>query len=266
MKAPFSYYGGKQTLAPEIAQLFPAHRLYCEPFCGSAAVFFQKPKENSTVEVLNDTNQELINFFRVCQNDFVSLEKEIRISLHSRRLFTDASVIYNNPHMFSELKRAWALWVLAVQGFASIIDGSWGYDKAKRTTSKKIMNKRESFTEELAYRLQEVQLECTDAIRIINSRDGKDALFYCDPPYFNSDCGHYDGYTKEDMDMLLKTLTKIEGKFIVSSYPSDLLQDYVTAQGWHQKRWIKNVSVNKGSGGGKKKTEVITANFELISV
>jgi len=84
MRPPFSYYGGKQTLAPEIVKLFPEHNLYCEPFCGGAAVFFQKPKDISGVEVLNDTNQELINFFRVCQNDFVSLEKEIRISLHSR--------------------------------------------------------------------------------------------------------------------------------------------------------------------------------------
>lgn len=262
MKAPFAYYGGKQTLAPEIVQLIPAHSLYCEPFCGGAAIFFHKPKESSAVEVLNDTNQELINFFRVVQNDFVSLEKEIRISLHSRRLFTDASVIYNNPHMFSEIKRAWALWVLAVQGFAGILDGSWGYDKAKRTTSKKIMNKREAFSEELAYRLQEVQLECTDAIRIINSRDGKNSFFYCDPPYFNSDCGHYDGYTREDMEMLLQTLSKIEGKFIVSSYPSDLLSKFTKEHGWDQKQWIKTVSVNKGSGG-KKKTEVVTANFKI---
>ena len=87
---------------------------------------------------------------------------------------------------------------------------------------------------------------------------------YCDPPYYNSDCGHYDGYTREDMEMLLKTLSKIEGKFIVSSYPSDLLAEFAKAQGWHQKQWIKNVSVNKGSGGGKKKIEVVTANFPLI--
>lgn len=264
MKAPLTYYGGKQTLAPDIVKLIPAHTLYCEPFCGGAAVFFQKPKEDSLVEILNDTNRELINFFQVCQNDFVALEKEIRISLHSRRLFADASVICDSPHMFSEMKRAWAVWVLSVQGFAGILDGSWGYDKAKRTTSKKIMNKRESFTEELAYRLQDIQLECTDAIRIIKSRDTKESFFYCDPPYFNSDCGHYDGYTREDMEMLLKTLSSIEGKFILSSYPSDLLQEYSKQYGWHQKQWIKNVSVNKGSG--KKKTEVVTANFDLASV
>ena len=260
MKTPITYYGGKQTLAPEIIKLMPVHNLYCEPFCGGAAVFFLK--EKSTLEVLNDNNQELINFFRVVQTDFVSLEKEVRISLHSRRLFTDASVIYNNPHMFSEIKRAWAVWVLAAQGFAGILDGSWGYDKLKATTSKKVANKREAFTEELAYRLQDVQLECTDALRIITSRDTETALFYVDPPYYNSDCGHYDSYTKDDFERLLTTLSNIKGKFMLSSYPSDLLKEFTTKFAWHNTSWVKLVSVNKGCNG-KKKTEVLTTNFTI---
>ncbi len=262
MKPPFSYYGGKQTLAPSIIKLIPEHNLYCEPFCGGAAVFFHKDKTISQVEVLNDTNQEIINFFRVVQNEFVSLEKEIRISLHSRRLFTDAKVIYNNPHMFSQIRRAWALWVMATQGFASMIDGSWGYDKKKRTTSRKVMNKRNDFTEEFAYRLQDVQVECTDALRIITSRDTPTSFFYIDPPYYNSDCGHYDGYTIEDFKQLLNALSKLEGKFLLSSYPSPILKEYTKANGWYQTSKEMNVSVNKG-GGGKRKIEVFTANYAI---
>src|SRR5690606_30721385 len=131
----------------------------------------------------------------VCKNDFVDLEKMIRISLHSRSLHSDASVVYNNPHLFTRTKRAWAVWTLASQSFASMLDGSWGYDKAKGTTSQKIANKRDSFTEAYAIRMQNTQVECTDALRIITSRDTKHSFFYCDPPYFNSDCGHYDGYS-----------------------------------------------------------------------
>jgi hypothetical protein len=77
-----------------------------------------------------------------------------------------------------------------------------------------------------------VQIECTDALRIINSRDSKDSFFYCDPPYFNSDCGHYDGYSKDDFENLLKQLSKIEGKFLLSSYPSDILSDFINANNW----------------------------------
>lgn len=261
LKTPLSYYGGKQKLCSEIVKLIPSHTLYCEPFCGGAAVFFNKPP--SAVEVLNDTNSELVNFYRVVQNDFSSLEKEVRISLHSRRLHKDAKVMYENPHMFSEVKRAWAVWVLASQSFSAILDGSWGYDVKKCTTSKKIANKREQFTEELAYRLQNVQIECTDALRIITARDRPESFFYCDPPYYNSDCGHYDGYSKDDFESLLKALSKLEGKFLLSSYPSALLNEYIESNNWYTKSKEMLVSVNKGSGRAKSKIEVFTANYDI---
>ncbi|MCZ4223503.1 hypothetical protein [Pedobacter rhodius] len=60
-----------------------------------------------------------MNFYRVSKEDFTSLEKEIRISLHSRDLHRKASVIYNNPDMFSEVKRAWAVWLTSSQSFSS---------------------------------------------------------------------------------------------------------------------------------------------------
>jgi DNA adenine methylase len=262
MKPPFSYYGGKQKLAKEIIQLIPDHIIYCEPFAGGAAVFFgKKPSE---LEILNDTNKELINFYRVAQNDFVGLEKEIKISLHSRDYHRKAWVIYNNPDMFGEIKRAWAVYILTTQGIAGQISNSWGYDKTTSKHVKNINNRRQSFTEEYAIRLQLVQLECTDALRIINSRDSKDTFFYVDPPYYNSDCGHYDGYTIEDFEMLLKALSKITGKFILSSYPSELLMKYTDEFGWKRKEFEQTVTASVGKKNMKKKTEVLSANFELL--
>ena len=263
MTTPITYYGGKQKLASKIIAIIPEHTLYCEPFIGGAAVFFAK--QPSKVEVINDTNRELINFYRVVQNDFVDLEKEIRITLHSRDLFRKAKVIYNNPDMFSDIKRAWAVWCLASQGFASILDGTWGYDRSKNQTSKKITNKRDSFTEDYAIRLQNVQIECADALRIIRARDTKNAFFYCDPPYFNSDCAHYDGYSIEDFENLLKTLARIEGKFLMSSYPSPILKSYTQANGWHQVAFNQKVTVanNNSTKGQRGKVEVLTANYPI---
>ncbi len=262
MKTPISYYGGKQKLAATIVKLIPEHNLYCEPFIGGAAVFFAKPPSN--VEVINDTNKEMINFYRMVQTDFVSLEKEVQISLHSRDIHRRATVVYQNPDMFSELKRAWAVWVLAAQSFASGLDKDWGYDIKKPTTSKKVANKREGFTEDYAIRLQMVQIECTDALRIIRSRDTKDAFFYCDPPYYNSNCGHYDGYSLEDFEALLKLLSGIEGKFLLSSYPSPILKQYTKANGWHTQSIEQTISVANNHGKpGKAKTEVLTANYPI---
>jgi DNA adenine methylase len=98
MKTPLSYYGGKQRLARRILGLIPEHQIYCEPFLGGGAIFFAKPP--SKVEVINDTNGELINFYEVLQRDFSALEKEVVISLHSRKQHRQAEVIYNNPEMF----------------------------------------------------------------------------------------------------------------------------------------------------------------------
>jgi len=263
MKTPITYYGGKQKLANTIIQLIPKHKLYAEPFIGGAAVFFAK--DPSEVEVINDTNQELINFYEVVKNDYPSLNQKVRISLHSRTLFEDAAHIVKRPHMFTRIDRAWAIWCLAAQGFSGLIDGkSWGYDIVKNTTTKKITNKREGFGEEYAIRLQNVQIECTDALRIIRSRDSKDSFFYCDPPYFNSDCGHYDGYSIQDFENLLQLLSTIQGKFLLSSYPSPVLKSFVKKHGWHQKTIEQRVSVNKGAG--KAKIEVLTANYPLTTV
>ena len=207
MKTPLTYYGGKQRLASKIIPLIPPHHLYCEPFVGGGAIFFQKPK--SQVEVLNDINGELVNFYIVVQTKFRKLQKEIQSSLHSRDLHRKASVIYNNPDMFDAVKRAWAVWILASQSFASRLNGTWGYDVKENSTSLNIARKRDAFVKTYADRLRSVQLECTDALRIIKSRDRKDSFFYCDPPYFNSDMGHYDGYTQKDFERLLEVLSGI---------------------------------------------------------
>ena len=262
MKTPTSYYGGKQNLVTTIVPLMPNHTTYTETFVGGGAIFWAKPK--SEVEVINDINREMINFYECVQNEFVELEKMVRISLHSRSLHSDANVVYKNPHMFTRIQRSWAVWVLASQSFSSMLDGSFGYDKIKGTTSQKITKKRDYFTEEYAIRIQNVQIENTDALRIIRSRDYKDAFHYCEPPYYNSDCGHYDGYTIEDFEMLLKTLSQIEGKFLLSSYPSEILKKYIKQNNWFVKEIEQSVSVANGTGKpAKKKIEVLTANYDL---
>lgn len=259
MKPPITYYGGKQKLVSRILPLIPEHNLYCEPFFGGGAIYFSK--DPSAVEVINDTNREIVNFYRQIKDNFIYLEKMINISLHSRDLHRQATVVYKNPDMFDEIKRAWAVWVLSAQSFSSKLDGAWGYDRKENSTSLKITNSRDRFTEEIAIRMQNTQIECTDALRIITSRDTPDSFFYLDPPYFNSDCGHYDGYSEDDFRALLTACTKIQGKFLLSSYPSDVLKEFTKNNGWCHVAIEQRVSVNKGYG--KKKIEMLTANYPI---
>ncbi|MDR2633430.1 MAG: hypothetical protein LBC51_07385 [Treponema sp.] len=50
------------------------------------------------------------------------------------------------------------------------------FDRVKRA------NKRSPFTTDYAIRLQQVHLECCDALRIIQSRDTPEPFWYLDPP------------------------------------------------------------------------------------
>lgn len=262
MKTPITYYGGKQRLSATIIELMPEHSTYVEPFIGGGAIFWAK--KPSPVEVINDTNRELINFYEMVQNEYAKLEKYIRISLHSRSNYNDALIVYNNPHLFSRIKRAWSVWVLANQSFGGKLGKGWGYEKSSIRIPKVVANKRDSFTFDYAVRLEKVQIECADALKVIKSRDTPYAFHYCDPPYFNAGCGHYEGYTMNDFEELLKTLELIKGKFLLSSYSSELLAYYTNKNGWYNKSINLPVSVISGIGTkAKRKIEILTANYSL---
>ena len=260
MKTPISYYGGKQMLAPLILELMPEHKIYCEPFLGGAAVYFAK--KPSQVEVINDTNSELINFYEVVKNDFTALEREIAITLHSRTKHRQAQVIYANPDMFDRIKRAWAVWMLANISYGCKLDGVFGYDRSG-TTSKKLANKRKGFTEEYAIRLQNTQIECCDALRIIRSRDTAETFFYIDPPYVGADQGHYDGYSQDDFDNLLTLLEEIKGKFLLSSYRNPALKECIKRNGWYSLEIDMACSMTNRAQSPRHKVEVLTANYPI---
>ena len=260
MKTPLSYYGGKQQLAGKIVSLIPEHKVYCEPFIGGAAIFFRKiPSE---VEIINDINSEIINFYEVLQRDFSALQAEVAISLHSRKLHRHAQVVYENPEMFDRIKRAWAVWMLGNCSFGNNFIAGFGYDRAGAAT-RKLAHKRNEFTEGIAIRLQNVQIECCDAIRVINSRDTKDTFFYLDPPYVGSFQGHYDGYDQDDFDKLLALLAVIKGRFLLSSFRNEGLSTMAKRYGWYQIELKMAKPMTSQLGKTVQKIEVLTANYPI---
>jgi DNA adenine methylase len=199
----------------------------------------------------------VVIFFKVVQTKFNELQKEIKSTLHSRQLWKKARVIYENPEMFSDVKRAWAFWTLANQGFAGMLT-SWGFGKDD-TKEDSLNNKREDFSKIYADRLKKTQIECGDAIRVIQLRDYNKAFFYCDPPYINTNQGHYKGYGEADYKRLLDALVKIKGKFLLSSYPNSILKKYIKKYKWNIYSVSKKIAVTKLTN--KVKTEVMVFNY-----
>ena len=260
LKTPISYYGGKQQMLRHILPLIPAHRLYCEPFCGGAAVYFGK--EPAGVEVINDLNEELINFYVTAKNHFPALNKRVKATLHSRKMHQQAWQVYCNPVAHDQVSRAWAVWVLSTQGFSSQLSKSWGYDRKKGSVAIKVTNKKRQFTTELCERLEKTQIECRDAIAVIKAFDGEEAFFYVDPPYPNTDQAHYAGYTTQDLQRLIEALATIKGRFLLSNYPQPIIQEYSVKYQWHNRSFKMPVAASKKSVKPTK-IEVLTANYPI---
>lgn len=261
LKTPISYYGGKQSMLTEIIPLIPQHKKYVEPFFGGGAVFWAK--EPGGFEVINDVNSHIINFYEVLKHDFFKLREAIEGTLHSRETYKHALTIYYIPHLFNRVQRAWAFWVCTSQGFASKI-GTWGYDREGSTTLK-IANKVEGFKEHLEQRLRHTTIESGEAHKVIQVHDSPETFVYADPPYIDTDQGHYGGYAKEHFRRDLEVLASMKGKFLLSTYPSDLLKEFTKKHGWYTKTIEKTLSASNGAKvkARRKKVEVLTANYKI---
>lgn len=82
------YPGSKWRMAEKIVSLMPEHRSYLEPFFGSGAVFFSKPR--SRIETINDLDGEIVNLFRVVRDMAEELEREVALTPYSREEYERA--------------------------------------------------------------------------------------------------------------------------------------------------------------------------------
>lgn len=263
VKTPISYYGGKQSMTGLILKLIPDHNTYTEAFCGGAAIFFAK--KPSPVECINDMNNWLVTFYRAIKSDFGILKKLIDETPASRAVHREAEFVLKNSEFFSDIRVAWALWVQTNMSFSSNMFAGYGYGVASNTTTKKIKNKRLKFTSALKTRLDLVDIENNDALKVLTSRDTEQTFHYVDPPYYNANMGHYAGYTLEDFKALLKTLESLKGKFLLSSYGSEILTEYTERNNWYTHSISKAIVACKGDRS-KQKIEVLTANYDINSM
>ncbi len=261
MKTPITYYGAKRRMLRYILPNIPKHEVYVEPFGGSLCVLLAKePVRN---EVVNDSNAAIMNFFTVLTTSFEELKAKIEQTPYSRIVHKVALSMYEYPHFFSPVQRAWSFFVLSNQGFSGTLT-SWGpYLKGKNALTWE--RKKDLITPQLRDRLKAVQMECTDAVKLVKSKNDPSAFIYADPPYFNSDCRAYQGsYTEEDFRTLLEALAEHKGRFLLSSYPSNVLDVFVHKYGWHQKAVVQRVTANgTKSRKYREKTELLTANYPL---
>jgi DNA adenine methylase len=255
MKTPISYYGGKQAMLKHILPLISKHKVYVEPFFGGGAVFWAK--EKSDVEIINDSNGNVINFYEQLKLNFRELKELVDATPYSREAYKRAMVIYNTPYLFTPVHRAWAFWMGCIQGFSNKI-GSWRASQPRQKENLLNHNKKRDFLQYYSDRLDLVQMEQRDAVYLIKRLDTPDTFFYIDPPYVNANQGHYGGYTQEHFDALLIALSNLKGNFLLSSYPNENLDKHRIKYGWVTSD--KNMALS-ASRSNKRKTEALTYNY-----
>jgi len=85
IRSPFKWVGGKSRLRKTIISMLPPHECYVEVFAGAAWVLFGK--QPSKIEVLNDIDGEVINFFGVVKERPEELIASFEWDLVSREEF-----------------------------------------------------------------------------------------------------------------------------------------------------------------------------------
>lgn len=243
-----------------ILPMIPQHKIYVEPFFGGGAVFFAKGK--SYLEVINDINDNVVNFFRIMQTDFDALLKEIECTPYSESLHRKAWQIYQYPRGHRKVVRAWAFWMVTNHSFRTKPGGGWKYDNGTSGSHQAVTNRRK--IEEFQYyreRLLNVQISSRDASLVIKNRDSEDTFIFLDPPYPRSDQGHYKGYTVKMLMDMVSDLPGIKGKFLLSNYALPELIEYSNKQNWNVDYFDQRLSAPKVNG--RRKTEVLISNYRV---
>jgi len=210
MNGPLSYIGGKRPIAKQIIAMFPEHTTYVEAFAGGAQVFFHKPP--SKVEVLNDLDGEIVNFYRVCQQHYEELIRYFRYMVRSREWF--ALLKATDPKTLTDVQRAARHMYLLKNSFGALVrNPNYSINIAQPPSFN--LERLPDVIEQSHKRLMRTQIESLPYEEILTRFDTEATLFYLDPPYYGRELYNYN-LKPEDFTTLAERLRQLKGKFVLS--------------------------------------------------
>lgn len=210
MVGPLPYIGGKNRLATKIISLLPEHTTYVEPFAGGAQVLFHKPP--SEVEVLNDLDFDIVNFFRVCQWHYEELVRYLRYCVASRKLHE--LHVKSNPETLTDIQRAGRFFYLQKNSFGGLVLKQKFHYGVTQPSNYNLARIPE-IIERAHHRLQKVQIESLPYEQILERYDRPTTCFYLDPPYWERKLYKFNFTESQFIDMEQR-LRVLKGKFILS--------------------------------------------------
>ncbi len=210
MMGPVPYVGGKNRLAAQIIDIFPEHVTYVEAFAGGAQVLFKKPP--STVEVINDLDYEVCNFYRCLQSHHEELIRYLRFTIASRKWFEILQA--TDPATLTDIQRAARFLMLQKLAFGGLVIKQhfhYGVTQPSNFNPERILK----IIEETHQRLARVQVESAPYQEVLGRYDRTTTLFYLDPPYWRRTLYRFN-LKDDDFREMAERLAQLKGRFVLS--------------------------------------------------
>lgn len=263
IRSPIKWVGGKSRMRTQIVALLPQHTCYVEPFAGAAWVLFAKPP--SDVEVINDIDGELINFFRVVKTSPEEFIDSFEWELVSREKFEYLAAL--NTESLTDIERAHRLFYLIMAGWGgeldyprfqtSISDGGHGN---RLIGALKYLRSR---IEPVHDRLRTVIIENLDWEKCIDRYDSKKTVMYIDPPYPGNGVNYkHNMRSWEEHQRLADRLSKVKCRWILSSYDNLEVRELYRAYHILTIESYSGMRVTKSDSSRVKNQEVLVTNFD----
>lgn len=259
VKPLISYYMGKQRIASQIVALLPPHTVFGEPFAGGLAVLFAKgipPISNADNyrETVNDKETLLINLYRTAVTEPEAFLTLVEGTPYSLAEYNKAAEVCRNPLRHTSLELALSYYIICRQSFAQKPFGGWGRGVATRNMAATWDKKRQEATAAVS-RLRRVHFDCVDALDFIRLWDAPQTVFYCDPPYPETEQGMRGKvYTQADFERLVSALDTCQASFLLSCYDNPAIP-----QSWERFEIAAVSSASNGrhkAGRGRRKEVV----------
>lgn len=274
IKAIAPWFGGKRTLAPRIVAELGPHSAYWEPFCGSMAVLFAKPK--CRLETVNDLHGDLINLARVVRDSALSqqLYARARLVFCADDELKSCDLVIRNATAGDEpsVERALAYLVVCWQGR----NGECGLSSSERAKTLCIRWSNNGGAPATRWhgavrsigawhrRLCTVTITRRCGIEMLGKiADESDGAIYVDSPYLKkSDTYMHDFTWAQHVDMAAKLQRFKKARVVVSYYDDPRLSELYP--GWTKAFLdVQKHSANQNKGGKKgttKAPEVLLIN------
>lgn len=267
--------GGKGKQLSELLPLIPQSRIYVEPFGGGCSVLLNR--ERAEVEVYNDLDGALVNLFEIMRGDetFDEFQRLVDLTPYSREVFEDC---LSFEGLADPVRRAVAFYTVinqSISGKRLARKGDWARGRNDNLAQRWFQ--RHDKLRAIHDRVRHVQIECRDALDILQEWDTPETTFYCDPPYILETRRAKRYYAIEPGDEyhndLVDVLLRVQGNVVLSGYDHPIYFRLVEEGGWWTDVYGATAAMavvqqgeTKSRDRSAKRTEIVYRNPQACEV